>query len=97
MAHRLQATRIAMLRAQACGARMVLGKDVKFAGTIGNAGCFSFFPSKTLGGFGDGGMVTTNELIVADKLRMLRAIQIGECACNYIALFEFFRTGKRFE
>ena len=58
--------------AQACGARMALGNDVKFAGTIGNAGCFSFFPSKTLGGFGDGGLVTTNERIVADKLRMLR-------------------------
>jgi dTDP-4-amino-4,6-dideoxygalactose transaminase len=58
--------------AQACGARMVLGGDVKFAGTVGTAGCFSFFPSKTLGGFGDGGLVTTNERMVADKLRMLR-------------------------
>ena len=42
------------------------------AGAIGDFGCFSFFPSKNLGAFGDGGMVTTNFEVLYDKLRILR-------------------------
>jgi dTDP-4-amino-4,6-dideoxygalactose transaminase len=42
------------------------------AGTIGAMGCFSFFPSKNLGGAGDGGMIATNDPAHVDRLRLLR-------------------------
>lgn len=41
-------------------------------GGLGQAGCFSFYPTKNLGGFGDGGMVTTQDPALAEKLRRLR-------------------------
>lgn len=54
--------------AQACGASYAGEK----AGSFGKAGCFSFYPSKPLGGIGEGGMITTNDDEFADKLLKLR-------------------------
>ncbi len=44
----------------------------KMAGIMGDTGCFSFFPSKNLGGIGDGGLILTQDRAVAEKLRRLR-------------------------
>ncbi len=54
--------------AQAIGA----SRDGIKAGNFGNCGCFSFYPTKNLGGFGDGGLVTTNTDVLADDIRTLR-------------------------
>jgi dTDP-4-amino-4,6-dideoxygalactose transaminase len=54
--------------AQAIGSRY----HDKHVGNIGACGCFSFFPSKNLGGAGDGGMITTNDPEFADRLSVLR-------------------------
>ena len=59
--------------AQAIGAEYQFSNGtVKRAGSMGQYGCFSFFPSKNLGAFGDGGMVATNDQDIYDRLRIMR-------------------------
>lgn len=55
--------------AQAFGAEF----ESKKLGATGNAGCYSFFPSKVLGAFGDGGLIATNNDHIAETARLLRA------------------------
>jgi dTDP-4-amino-4,6-dideoxygalactose transaminase len=54
--------------AQAMGAT----QDGRQAGSIGNIGCYSFYPTKNIGAFGDAGMVVTNNDTLAEKIRLMR-------------------------
>ncbi len=58
--------------AQAIGAKYPSKDGLKRAGSMGDIGCFSFFPSKNLGGIGDGGMVVAKDKELAEKMRLLR-------------------------
>jgi dTDP-4-amino-4,6-dideoxygalactose transaminase len=55
----------------ACQAHGAEYKDQRVGG-IGDVGCFSFYPAKNLGAYGDGGMIVTNNRELAERLRMLR-------------------------
>lgn len=62
--------------AQAIGAAYPMEMDGKIewqrAGSMGAAGCFSFFPSKNLGGIGDGGMIVCNDAELAERIQIIR-------------------------
>ena len=58
--------------AQAIGAEYPSEEGIKKAGSMGDLGILSFFPSKNLGAYGDGGMVLTNDEELADKLKIMR-------------------------
>lgn len=58
--------------AQAIGAQYPSDRGILKAGSMGAIGCFSFFPSKNLGGFGDGGMAVTSSDQYAARLKMMR-------------------------
>ena len=70
--------------AQAIGARY----KGRYAGTLGDVGCFSFYPTKNLGGCGDGGMVTTNDDDLAVILNAFREHGAGKNGARALELLE---------
>lgn len=58
--------------AQSIGAKGLVEQRWKAAGAVGMTGCFSFYPTKNLSGWGEGGMITTNDARIAGRLRRLR-------------------------
>ena len=64
--------------AQAFGSCRRVGDELTRAGCVGDMGCYSFFPTKNLGGCGDGGMIVARDPQTADRLRRLRVHGSGK-------------------
>ena len=54
-----------------CGQSIGASYNGRAAGSMSDVGCFSFYPTKNIGGFGDGGMLTSNDPEISDRLRLL--------------------------
>ena len=76
--------------AQSFGARC----QGRQTGSLGQMGCFSFFPSKNLGAYGDGGLLATQDDQLADLARALRALGIGPGDEVITSPFTFFATAE---
>jgi dTDP-4-amino-4,6-dideoxygalactose transaminase len=70
----------------ACQAHGALYKG-KRVGSLGHAGAFSFYPEKNLGGFGDGGMIVTDDVHVAEQIRAMRNYGQVEKYCHELTPF----------
>ncbi len=83
--------------AQSFGAAYpVSGRNFKKLGTFGEVGAFSFFPTKNLGGFGDGGLITAKRKKIADLIRILRnhgqVSQYRADYCGYNSRLDSFQA-----
>lgn len=67
--------------AQAHGAKL---PDGRMAGTMGNVGCFSFYPTKNLGAMGEGGAVVTNDDAIAEVIRSIRVHGAGSHGNDHV-------------
>ncbi|PAF54446.1 hypothetical protein BKH42_00600 [Helicobacter sp. 13S00482-2] len=57
--------------AQAHGAKSIVNEKIKNVGSIGDIGCFSFYPGKNLGAYGDGGAIISNQVALIEKCKMI--------------------------
>src|SRR5207247_1346999 len=72
VANRLRGVPVIEDAAQSIGARRMIDGEWRMAGEVATIGTFSFFPSKNLGAYGDGGMMVTQDESLATRLRRLR-------------------------
>ena len=81
--------------AQSVGAKALVEGRWRSAGTLGRLGCFSFYPTKNLGGWGDGGLLTTDDPELAERLKRLRVH--GEDVGHATYVFREVGTNSRLD